>query len=337
MDFLDSFVEIQGYGNKVLSPVVDVPEIVRTNPSQPTQQLAEAITRAASKQTYYTVRLLADRDRMDDAYRAYAYFRWVDDQLDEGGLSASERAAFARRQEGLIEQLYQGERPQNLTEEERMLADLVRSDQEPGSGLQSYIRHMMAVMAFDAERRGRLISEAELSSYTRSLATAVTEALHYFIGHRCGSPQNEMRYLAATGAHIAHMLRDALEDVEAGYINIPREVIECSGISPLDTQNPVYRAWVMHRVKLARSCFQAGHAYLDMVENARCRLAGYAYISRFESVLGAIERDDYRLRAAYPECKRLPAGLRMGWAMLSQAAAPRQPVALPRRISPAQR
>ncbi len=32
--------------------------------------LATAITRAASKQTYYTVRLLVDKQLVDDAYRA---------------------------------------------------------------------------------------------------------------------------------------------------------------------------------------------------------------------------------------------------------------------------
>ncbi len=45
----------------------------------PNSNLAASITKAASRQTFYTVRLLADRDLLDDAYRAYAYFRWVDD------------------------------------------------------------------------------------------------------------------------------------------------------------------------------------------------------------------------------------------------------------------
>ncbi len=44
--------------------------------------LASSITKTASKQTYYTIRFLVDRDRVDDAYRAYAYFRWVDDVLE---------------------------------------------------------------------------------------------------------------------------------------------------------------------------------------------------------------------------------------------------------------
>ena len=45
--------------------------------------LAAGITKSASKQTYYTIRFFVDRDLVNDAYRAYAYFRWVDDVLDE--------------------------------------------------------------------------------------------------------------------------------------------------------------------------------------------------------------------------------------------------------------
>jgi len=306
-----------------------VTEILDTSPPR---TLAPAITWAASKQTYYTVRLLVDRDRRDDAYRAYAYFRWVDDQLDEGGLSAAGRAAFVERQGRLVEELYRGIQPEGLCEEERLLAALVQNDREPDSGLQSYVRHMMAVMAFDAERRGRLISEAELRAYTRWLAVAVTEALHYFIGHSCGVPRCEFRYLAAMGAHVTHMLRDTLEDVEAGYINIPREVVEAHAIRPDDVDRPAYRAWVKRRVELARSYFQAGRAYLEQVESPRCRLAGYAYMARFESVLDAIEREGYRLRAAYPECKTLGAALGMAGTMLAGVTFPRLAVALPRRI-----
>jgi hypothetical protein len=43
---------------------------------------AASITKVASKQTYYTIRLLVDRERVEDAYRAYGYFRWVDDTLN---------------------------------------------------------------------------------------------------------------------------------------------------------------------------------------------------------------------------------------------------------------
>src|SRR5262249_5244598 len=153
------------------------------------------------------------------------YFRWVDDQLDLSLFHQEERLAFLKRQQALIDCGYDREWPGTIAAEEQMLFDLIASDNLPDSGLQAYIRHMMAVMAFDGERRGRQISQDELTAYSNHLAVAVTEALHYFIGHNDPAPLCHERYLAATGAHIVHMLRDTFEDAEAGYFNIPSEVL----------------------------------------------------------------------------------------------------------------
>jgi hypothetical protein len=289
--------------------------------------LAAAITRTASKQTYYTIRFLVDHGRVEDAYRAYAYFRWMDDWLDQGMRPRTERLAFVKRQQALMNGCYRGQLLADLTPEERLLADLIRRDTEQNSGLQAYIRNMMAVMAFDADRRGRLISQSELNEYTRRLAVAVTEALHYFIGHNGASPHGKLRYLAVTGAHITHMLRDAVADAEVGYYNISREVIIANGIAPWDVESQAYREWVKESVQKARACFRAGRDYLAQVENLRCRIAGYAYIHRFERVLDCIEREGCLLRAAYPERKgRGREAEMMGWALwMALRAAYRQP------------
>lgn len=263
--------------------------------------LAAAITHAASKQTYYTVRILVDKNLVDDAYRAYAYFRWVDDHIDQETSPKEERLAFVKRQQTLIDDGYRGQPFADLTPEECLLADLIRRETERNSGLQAYIRNMMAVMAFDADRRGRLVSQRELNKYTHGLAMAVTEALHYFIGRDSSSPRDETRYQAATGAHIAHMLRDAVEDARIGYYNVPAEVIAAHGIAPGNVHSSSYRRWVKERVQIARACFRAGRNYLARVENLRCRIAGYAYIRRFEWILDCIEREGCLLRAEYPE------------------------------------
>ncbi len=143
--------------------------------------------------------------------------------------------------------------------------------------------------------------------------------MHYFIGHNCHSPCGEARYLAVTGAHITHMLRDTLEDNAAGYFNIPAEYLKAHHISPLEVGSDPYRNWVKSRVQLARSYFKSGRDYMAQVENVRCRLAGYAYMARFETVLGLIEQDNYLLRARYPECKTLNAAAQMCWSTLSSA------------------
>ena len=125
---------------------------------------AASITKAASKQTYITIRFLVDRDRVDDAYRAYGYFRWVDDVLDTDQGSESERKAFLERQAFLLESCYRGESPRDANVQESMLVELVQHDHEKNSGLQFYLRNMMRVMDFDARRRGRLISQVELNT-----------------------------------------------------------------------------------------------------------------------------------------------------------------------------
>lgn len=279
--------------------------------------LAQSITRAASKQTYYTIRFLVDRARVDDAYRAYGYFRWVDDVLDADAGSRSERKAFLERQKSLLDLCYRGAAPRDTNIQENMLVELVRGDREKNSGLQSYLRNMMLVMDFDTRRRGRLVSQVELNEYTRWLAIAVTEALHYFVGHEDFTPHDETRYLAVFASHITHMLRDTFDDVQAGYYNIPREVLEANHIGPQEVHSDAYRAWVRTRVELAREYFDAGKAYFGRVGNPRARLAGFAYIARFEWLLDTFERENYTLRPEYDERKRIGTGLRMSWFALS--------------------
>jgi phytoene/squalene synthetase len=270
-------------------------------------RLAAAITRAASKQTYYTIRLLVDRPRRDDAFRAYAYFRWLDDVLDDqtqwdaSSAAARERQRFLARQMRLLEECLAGEELPITNAYESMLVELVRNARPSDLGLAAYLRNMMLVMEVDGRRRGRLVSAAELDQYTRCLATAVTEAMHHFIGHGAITPRDGTRYAAASGAHIVHMLRDTIEDVRAGYFNVPREVLETHSIGPGDVRSDGYRSWVSGRLALARTYFEAGRAYLACVPHARHRLAASAYIARFEWLIRQIERDRFVLRPRYAQ------------------------------------
>ena len=295
--------------------------------------LASSITKAASEQTYYTIRLLVDRERVEDAFRAYAYFRWVDDVLDAASGTSSERLAFLERQKFLLEACYMGEPPRDVDRQETMLVELVQQDHEKNSGLKAYLHNMMLVMDFDTRRRGRLITQTELSDYTHWLAVAVTEALHYFIGHDDYSPHDSTRYLAVSAAHIAHMLRDTADDMQLGYYNIQREALEANHIWTYEVKSEAFHTWVKSRVQLAREYFEAGKGYLARVQNLRCRLAGIAYISRFEWVLDTIETEGYRLSPEYNERKSLGAGLRMGWLTFSSMLNWRTPGALPQSIA----
>jgi phytoene/squalene synthetase len=286
---------------------------------QTTADLARAITWAGSKQTYYIARLMVDKDLVDDFFRAYAYFRWVDDIVDapasNEGLARSdgERISFIKRQGMLIDQLCRNGRPDGLAPEEAMIADLIAHSREEHNGLRSFIRNMFAIIEFDALRKGRLISQQELAWYTDCLSKAVVDGLQYFIGNRHPYPAPDNRYLAASAAHIAHILRDTIQDTSDGFINIPGEYLEAHGIGPGDLGSPPFRAWVQQQVELGRQRFREGKHYLDELNVLRCSIVGHWYCARFECVLKAIERDGYILRAVYKERYRLSSWLRIIW------------------------
>src|SRR5579859_6569070 len=88
----------------------------------------QAITKAASKQTYYTIRFLVDPDRMKNAFRAYGYFRWLDDELDQNLSDRYDRIAFISRQQAIVENSYQGKHWPDPIAEEQFVIDLIRSD-----------------------------------------------------------------------------------------------------------------------------------------------------------------------------------------------------------------
>ena len=278
-----------------------------------TAALARSITRAASKQTYYTALLMVDRGLVDDCCRAYAYFRWVDDVVDVSSQSGDERISFIRRQRELIDRLYRRERPDGLTPEEEMVADLISHDEQENSGLQSFIYNFLAVLDFDARRKGRLISQHELTWYSNCLGRAVADCVLYFVGNGHAYPDTYSRFLGPIGAHIAHMLRDMVPDTADGFINIPREYLEANSISLQDPGSPPYRAWVRSRVDQARQHFREGKRFFDQLDVLRRRIVGHWYCARFEGVLDTIERDGYVLRASYNQRRRLPTLLRMAW------------------------
>ncbi len=273
--------------------------------------LARGITWRESKQSYLTMRFLVDKDLVDDSYRAYAYFRWADDVVDKVSESKAERLAFIGRQRELIEGLYAGGSPGPVQPEEELIVDLIRSDRGRNSRLRSYIENFLAIIEFDAERKGQLITEAELRDYAERLALAVTDAIQYFIKNGHPYPEDERRTAAARAAHVTHMLRDMRDDLAAGYVNLPKEYLKAHGIEPGDIESPAFLDWVRARVEAARENFRRGRLYIDGLDVLRTKLAARLYSARFEQVLDTIERDGYHLRLEYSRRHNVVAWLRM--------------------------
>jgi phytoene/squalene synthetase len=274
---------------------------------------------------------MVDKELADDAFRAYGYFRWIDDFVDAEARNHEERTSFMARQKEVIQAVYRGDRPSDLTPEEEIIADLISRHKEIDAGVHSYIQKMFAVIDFDAHRRGRLISEDELKWYSDALGTSVTDAIQFFVGNRRPYPETNGRYSAGIAAHIAHMLRDMKNDISDGFVNIPREYLESHGLGPEDFEHSAYRSWVRERVDTSRKLFALGERYLNSLHMLRVKIVGNWYSARFDGVLDAIEQDDYVLRVDYGNRRRLANWLRMASVATStilqhvRPSAPRNP------------
>ena len=279
--------------------------------------LARNITKTGSIQTYYTAKLMVDKDLVDDFFRAYAYFRWIDDVIDITAETDEERRRFTAGQRQLIDDLYKKKPVADLQGEEEILRDLIINDRGENSGLQSFISNMFAIIEFDAHRKGRLISAEELDWYVNTLGISVTDGLLYFIGNGSPYPERSNRYLAGTAAHISHLLRDTDQDNRDGFFNIPSEYLADKNIKMDDVDNPAYKDWVRGRVEQARVMFTEGKKYLDELEILRSKIVGYWYCARFEVVLDTIEADGYRLRREYHERRQIRTWLMILWLGLS--------------------
>jgi len=210
--------------------------------------LAQNITQQGSRQTYFTARIMVDKDLTSDFFRSYAYFRWLDDVIDIHAQTDEERISFIERQKNIIDGLFKNEHFEELTIEEQIIGDLIRNTRTEGSGLESFIRNMFAIIEFDARRKGRLINRDELIWYKSKLGKSVTDGILYFVGNGHPYPKGDYKYLAATAAQITHLLRDMLRDIADGLINIPREYLEENGIGPENIDSSPFKSWVQERV-----------------------------------------------------------------------------------------
>ena len=259
--------------------------------------LAKKITKSRSKTAVIIGNLLVDESLRHDFFKAYAYFRWIDEVVDESTISDEERIHFIERQEILLKNLSE-ESLAPLCQEEELIIALINNSNK-NTGLKSYIQNMFEIIKFDAYRKGRFITKDDLTWYSDCLGKAVVDGLQYFIGNGFPYFESGNRYLAAIAAHITHLLRDTIPDISNGYINIPREFMKTENINDLDINS--IKPWVKKRVDLARKYFQEGKEYISKIKVRRCQIAAYLYCAQFEKILNTIENDNYCLRSNYAE------------------------------------
>ncbi|MHA2347187.1 MAG: squalene/phytoene synthase family protein, partial [Candidatus Hodarchaeales archaeon] len=257
--------------------------------------IAKSIVRKSNKLTYLIILLLVDKNLRKECFKAYAYFRWLDDLIDNNGAQNERIKVLINRQKVIIQQAYNDEKPNASSPEEEILIELIKGDKRDDSYLKSYILNFFSIIEFDSTRKGKNVSNQELKWYSETVGKAVTDCIFYFIGNHIAYPESENRYLAAEGAHITHMLRDYREDIKNGYFNIPIEFLTAKKITIDEINCEEFRHWVKERTILARLYFYDGKKYIYDLKIFRTKIAALWYCLRFEKVLDAIEKNSFDL------------------------------------------
>ena len=272
-----------------------------------TSNLASAITKAASKQTYYTIRFLVTGhgSMTPTGIRLFPLGGRRPRRRCVLRSGPGRRRAFARELDSWTVRnpcwthCLRGEAPRDADPHEAMLVELVRHADPSDARLEAYLRHMMLVMDFDVRRRGRLVSQAELDEYTRWLATAVTEAMHYFIGNGAAAPDDEHPLAGCLGrAHPAHAPRH-LRGRPCRLLQRPAGGARGALDRPCGC--PLRR---LPRLGRGIACDLHGRTSTPArstsrgVHSRRHRLAGLAYIARFEWLIETLEQGGLQAAAA---------------------------------------
>lgn len=266
---------------------------------QHVQAIAQERTKASNPTAYFLVRLFGEKDWRDHSFLIYAYFRWVDDIIDCPRTSYEEKKRSMERQGKLLRNLYDGLAYQgNYILEEQFAHYSVAFDREMGFALKDDILGMFSVLMRDLERNGAPTPAKEMDEFIYVESKAFINMIRFFCGET-GGYDGADKYDEGVGCKLVHLLRDFIEDLDQGYVNISQDDMERYRINLDNINDDNFQAWVRDQVELAREHFRKGKHNLSNSKRLRYKIASYLYCAKYEDILAITEKDNYRLRSEY--------------------------------------
>jgi len=207
------------------------------------------------------------------------------------------------RQGKLLRNLYDGLSYQGDCILEEQFAHLfVAFDREMGFALKDAVLGMFSVLMRDLEWNGATTPSKEMDELIYIESKSFINMIRFFFGET-GDYDGADKYNEGIGCKLVHLLRDFIEDLDLGYVNISQDDIERYRINLDNVNDDNFRTWIRARVELAREHFRKGKRNLSKSRRLRYKIASYLYCAKYEDILKIIEKDNYCLRLEY---KRTP-------------------------------
>jgi phytoene/squalene synthetase len=206
-------------------------------------------------------------------FTAYAYFRWLDDIIDQENISREAASRLVARQRSLTRAWYAGSDPFPSNQFEALLQGAIEYDRMSEYRLHHMIHCFLSALAWDAERRHTIVTQQDLDRYSLHLGRAYAEGLLFGLGlNPVCSDYRGPRDLCGTAAHLTHLLRDLFIDLELGYVNISSRDMERFCIDIADPELRGTKQWVMFTIERAHTLFLQGRRHRDGLPTMRARL-----------------------------------------------------------------
>ena len=190
---------------------------------------ARFIAKSTSPKATFIMDRTVSKDKREFLNLCYAYFRLVDDFIDNPNIPLTERKEFIDRQKQIIK-LHQAKESYEprIIEEYYLFYFIEFALQNNLDILVENIYNMIDTFSWDVDRLfdDGIFSEDQLYNYSRLQSEAVQSILSYFMSDKDPKDFNHENLELSIINTKMLMLRDLEEDLDMGFINISREDIE---------------------------------------------------------------------------------------------------------------
>ena len=195
--------------------------------------LADKILSQRSPKANFLLNLGIEKSRGKYLKLCFSYLRWVDDIVDDPQIAVHEKRNFINRQLKLISEYTNNVFiPIEKTEEAFLFYFIQYGLSTKSNVIINSVQLMVEGLEMDVQRTegDGIFSESEMNTYINKMSKSFFDVTTSFILPEGKYPYQDV--IVTTASTKIWMIRDLLQDLESGYVNITREKLAQYNLIP---------------------------------------------------------------------------------------------------------
>jgi phytoene/squalene synthetase len=229
----------------------------------------------------------------------FTYLRWVDDIVDNPGLSVTKKKEFIERQQNIFSCVTGSKVLMPVAIEEACLIHFVPYALSLNKRiLADEVKNMVEALGMDVcrlENRG-IFSRSDLDKYINLMSKSLFNIIYNFLYP--GKPDIQI-FLGKFTAN-AQMIRDLNEDIKAGFINISREEIDQYKLDLQNLSGNNFSEWLNEKIKSVRGIL---YEEVSLLKNLPLKFRIFTYYSLIYYLTWIIRAEVYNYELSFASQK----------------------------------